>query len=242
MSLYNYELDLVEKLKEKYSEWENKWDYDDSQDPDILISPEKDIAIEWTDNGMYKISKSGLDVEIEFTDFRQGHTFGLYRGYDIESWQKYRELYVKASTSNAFRIDVPLSIDKIDFKGEEWEYHHMVRPGSSMGFCNFNHYDPEKLNLLTHLNQLTENYYQLMSAAKDIGDGLVPAVLIGNTLRDSEGFYFVRQTRRWDQDIVKTIDDSIYSLPIFLKYFLEIEESTCQQWKIDAVSKWESLK
>ena len=81
-----------------------------------------------------------------------------------------------------------------------------------------------------------------MLAAKDIGDGLVPAVLIGNTLRDNEGFYFVRQTRRWDQDIVKTIDDSIYSLPIFLKYFLEVEESTCQQWKIDAVSKWESLK
>jgi hypothetical protein len=81
-----------------------------------------------------------------------------------------------------------------------------------------------------------------MLASKDIGDSLVPTILVGNTLRDHDGFYFVRQGRRWDQDIVKTIDDSIYSLPIFLKYFLGLEESTCQQWKIDTVSRWESLK
>jgi hypothetical protein len=242
MSLYDYELDIIEKLKEKYTEWENKWGYDDSQDPDILISPEKNVAIEWTTDGMYKISKLDLAVEIEFTNFRQGHTFGIYQGCDLESWQKYRELYIKASTTNAFRIDVPLSFDKIDFKGEEWEYHHLMRPGNSMGFCNYHHYDPEKLNLLTHLDQLIENYYQLMLSAKDIGGGLVPATLIGNTLRDHEGFYFVRQTRRWDQDVVKIINDSIYSLSILLKYFLGLEESSYQQWQIDAVSRWESLK
>jgi hypothetical protein len=245
MSLYDYEFNFIKRLKEKYNEWENKWDYDDSQDPNILIAPEKDVAIEWADNGMYKISKMDLNVEIEYTDFREGHTFGIYQGYDMDSWQKYRELYIRSKT-NAFRIDVPISVDKIDFKGEEWEYHHLMRPDNSLGFANFHHFDPEKLNLSTHLNQLKDSYYQVLLSAKEIaaeyGNDDLPAILVGNVLRDHLGFYFIRPGRRWNQKIDRLVDDSVHAVPFLFKYALHLDDAIYQEWKTDAISKWESLK
>ena len=49
---------IVAILQDKYTEYQSKWDYDDQNDANVLISPNKDIALEWTDYGLYRITKT----------------------------------------------------------------------------------------------------------------------------------------------------------------------------------------
>ena len=72
--------ELIEKLQSAVDQ--DVWHYDDSNDPNVLVSPLKDIVIEWNNIGYFQIQRE----KIMFNDCVNGHTYTLRMNGKREDW------------------------------------------------------------------------------------------------------------------------------------------------------------
>jgi hypothetical protein len=232
------------------------WNSDDSNNPDLLITPSKDIAIKWTDTGYYQIQ---LD-KIMFNDCVEGHTY-TYRksspGNPLSTrepgsrkeWKMFRDLFIEASTSKLFRIDAPISREEIEVGEETWEYTRSARPGTGVGEISEHHLSPKTIE--TFLNNILDQYYYAIQAAIKVaknnleidGEIYIPNIGIIHILEDAQGYYFVKNFDRWNHTPDKVISQNIKISQLLIQEIArsEVSDDFLNQWTTKAFTKWMSL-
>jgi hypothetical protein len=238
---------IINLLQDKYTEYQSKWDYNDINDPNVLIylnqRTSRVAALEWTDFGFFRItdSQSELTVLSRMPDIDAGQTFAMYKFWKEDDWNKFVQLYHKGADSNSFRTDIPLQRSTVDRNGHIWEFVSTKRPGDGIGQTDVHYFDKEKTRLENDVINLIDQYYSYIKAMKEIStDGLVASVNVAHALRDSEGFYFVKGFRGWNDPFESVIRGSIEGFrPLLLTF--GFDDIFVKQWWDVARSKWESL-
>ena len=232
------------------------WNSDDSNNPDLLITPSKDIAIKWTDTGYYQIQ---LD-KIMFNDCVEGHTYTYRKSSPSnplstrepgsrKEWKMFQDLFIEASTSKLFRIDAPISREEIAVGEETWEYTRAARPGTGVGEIAEHHLSPKTIE--TFLNNILDQYYYVIQAAIKIaknnleidGEIYIPNIGIIHILEDKQGYYFVKNFDRWNHTPDKVIRQNIKMSQLLIQEIAKSEVSNdfLNQWTAKAFTKWMSL-
>ena len=235
---------------------QNIWNSDDSNSPDLLITPSKDIAIKWTDTGYYQIQPD----KIMFNDCVEGHTY-TYRKSDPgdplssmapgsrKEWKMFQDLFIEASMSKLFRIDAPISREEIEVGEETWEYTRAARPGAGIGEISRHYLYPNTIE--TFLNNIIDPYYYAMQAAIKVARNnleidaeiYVPDIGIIHILEDAQGYYFVKNFDRWNQTPDKIIRQNIKIAQFLIQEIAksEVSDDFLNQWTTRAFTKWMSL-
>jgi hypothetical protein len=233
------------------------WNSDDSNNPDLLITPSKDIAIKWTDTGYYQIQLN----KIMFNDCVEGHTY-TYRKTSAENplstrepgsrkeWKMFQDLFIEASTSKLFRIDAPISREEIEVGEETWEYTRAARPGTGIGEITNQHWlNPKSIE--TFLNNIIDPYYYAIQAAIKVarnnleidGEIYIPKIGIAHILEDKDGYYFVKNFDSWNQTPDRVIRQNIKISQVLIQKIAksEVSDDFLNQWTTGAFNKWMSL-
>jgi len=233
------------------------WNSDDSNNPDLLITPSKDIAIKWTDTGYYQIQLN----KIMFNDCVEGHTY-TYRKTSAENplstrepgsrkeWKMFRDLFIEASTSKLFRIDAPISREEIAIGEATWEFTKVARNGQGIGKIVSQHYlTPTEVE--TFLNNILDPYYYAIQAAIKVaknnleieGEIYIPPIGITHIIQDQQGYYFAKNFDSWNQPPDRVIRQSIKVAQSLIRDIANSEVSTdfLNQWTTKAFIKWTSL-
>ena len=227
---------LVQKLQSCIEQ--DTWNSDDSANPDLFISPKKDIIIEWTDTGYFEIQKE----KITFNDCSIGHTYCLRKNGTLQEWTKFQQWYLKGIDSKLFRCDVPLSREDTTFNSESWEYIRWMRPGSGVGTVNV--FNPATLEIF--LNEIIDPYYNAVSGAikisKETDDGRIPSISLLHGLKDDQGYYFIRCFDLWDQNPNKVIQMNIeFGKTIIQENITSLPEGFKETWSEAMTQKWNTL-
>jgi hypothetical protein len=234
---------IINVLQNKYTEYQSKWNYDDLDDPNVLISPNKDIAIEWSDYGLYRITKtqSQLTLMDNWNVLKAGHTFTMYKVWDNTDWYKFQMVYLEGVGSKNFRTDIPINRTTVNFNNHLWEYTHIMRPDNGIGQTNMHYFDQEKIRLESDVNNLIDQFYYLVKSMITVSpNGLIPPFNCISALRDDSGFYFLKGFRGWSQPPSKIIHASILAAPLWLTS-MGLSETFINNWVSSATSKWKSL-
>jgi hypothetical protein len=235
---------------------QNIWNSDDFDNPDLLITPSKDIAIKWIDTGYYQIQPD----KIMFNDCVEGHTY-TYRKTSAgnrlstmapgsrKEWKMFQDLFIEASTSGLFRIDAPISREEIEVGEEIWEYTRAARPGAGVGEIAGHYLYPNTIEKF--LNNIIDPYYYAMQAAIKVarnnleidGEIYVPDIGIIHILEDAQGYYFVKNFDHWDQTPDKIIRQNIKIAQFLIQEIAksEVSEDFLNLWTTKAFTKWMSL-
>jgi len=238
---------------------QNIWNSDDFNNPDLLISPLKDFAINWTDTGYYQIETD----KIMFNDCIEGHTYTYRKSFagNLDStrapisngsrkeWKMFQDLFIEASTSGLFRIDAPISREEIEVGEEIWEYTRAARPGAGVGEIAGHYLYPNTIE--TFLNNIIDPYYYAMQAAIKVarnnleinGEIYVPEIGIIHILEDAQGYYFVKNFDSWTQTPDKIIRQNIKIAQFLIQEIAksEVSDDFLNQWTTKAFTKWMSL-
>jgi hypothetical protein len=161
---------MLDILTQKYQSAvaQDIWNYNDSNDPAVLVCPSKDIVIEWTDSGYFEVKKD----KITFNDCVNGHTYSLRkdetrsyrRDSSREDWRKFQELFIDASNTKLFRIDAPIFREEITIDNNDWEYTKIARPGASIGKIYNQHFmDPGTIEQF--MEDIIDPYYYVIAGA-----------------------------------------------------------------------------
>ena len=239
---------------------QNIWNSDDFNNPDLLISPSKDFAINWTDTGYYQIETD----KIMFNDCVEGHTYTYRKSFagNLDStrapisngsrkeWKMFQDLFIEASTSGLFRIDAPISREEIEVGEEIWEYTRAARPGAGVGEIVDPHWVNPK-SIETFLNNIIDPYYYIIQAAikvarnnLEIGAEIyIPNISIPHIQKDGQGYYFVKNFDLWNQTPDKVIRQTIKVSQFLIREIArsEVSDDFLNQWTAKSFNKWMSL-
>ena len=242
------------------------WNSDDSNNSDLLITPLKDIAIQWTDTGYFQIQKE----KIMFNDCVDGHTYSLRKTYadkqeyvnsegephfyeygSRREWKMFQDLFVEGSTSGLFRIDAPISNEEIEINGVIWEFTKVARNGLGIGEIVGQHcLNPKTVE--PFLNDIIDPYYYVIQAAIKVAKNnlavpvspiFIPPIGIFYTLHDEQGYYFAKNFDSWRQPPDKVIRQSIAVAHSLIQNIAgsEVSADFLNQWTTKAFIKWTSL-
>jgi hypothetical protein len=240
------------------------WNSDDSNNSDLLITPLKDIAIQWTDTGYFQIQKE----KISFNDCVNGHTYSLRKTYDDKhnydllgekhfhehgsrkEWKMFQDLFVEGSNSGLFRIDAPISNDELEIDGVTWEFTKVARNGLGIGkIVNQHCFNPSTVE--TFLNDIIDPYYNIIKASIDVARNnsesiaptYIPFIAIIHILKDEQGYYFTKNFDSWRLHPDKVIRQSITVGQSLIQNVggSEVSADFLNQWTTRAFIKWTSL-
>jgi hypothetical protein len=239
---------------------QNIWNSDDFNNPDLLITPAKDVAIQWTDTGYYQIESD----KVMFTDCTEGHVY-TYRKTTPENidstkapishgsrkeWKMFQDLFVEASTSGLFRIDAPISREEIEVGEEIWEYTRVSHPGAGVGEIIDQHWSKPN-SIEPFLNNIIDIYYYVIQAAIKVARNnseidspiLIPYIAIAHIIEDRQGYYFAKNFDFWNQSPDKVIRQNIQVAQFFIQEIAksQVSDDFLNQWTTRAFNKWMSL-
>lgn len=241
---------LIQKLQ-KVTE-QDIWNYDDSNNPDILVSPLKDVVIEWTDAGYFEIKKD----KIMFNDCVNGHSYTLRKNGSREDWKKFQDLFIEASKTELFRIDAPIFREELLIAETFWEYTKAARPGGGVGAVVDQHY-MNPILLIDFLNDIIDPFYYIIKSAIDVANNnprpfdpatgfyvpiTIPHISIRHALKDNQGYYFAKIFDRWEQTPEKVIRTSIMLGQLLIKDLgTTLPPEFLNDWTARAFNKWTLL-
>ena len=234
---------IINILQDKYTEYQSKWDYDDRNDPNVLISPNKDIALEWTDYGLYRVTQTQTQLTLMdyWNGLEPGHTFTMYKVWDANDWPRFQSLYVIGATTEQFRTDVPVNRFTTEVNGDLWEFNQIIRPGMGFGQTDMHSFDRERTRLEIDVNNLIDQFYHLIKSMMDVSPNkLIPPTNCCYALRDDLGFYFPKGFRGWSQPPAKIIQASLATSQSWLTS-LGLRQEFIANWISTATSKWGTL-
>ena len=247
---------MLDILTQKYQSAVDQdiWNYNDSNDPAVLVSPSKDIVIEWTDSGYFEVKKD----KITFNDCVNGHTYSLRkdetrsyrRDSSREDWRKFQELFIDASNTKLFRIDAPILREEITINNNDWEYTKVARPGASIGKISNQHFmDPSIIEQF--MEDIIDPYYYVIAGAIKVANntpGLpgfppiaIPKISIRHANRDNQGYFFVKNFDQWGQSPEVVIDTCIKLGQLIMRDLGTSSSEFIDQWTTKATNKWGSL-
>lgn len=243
---------MIVQLKEKLASYTpEKWNYDDSNDPNILIGSSKTTAFEWDDNGFYQIyqlppkdtgDEKVTQYRISYTNCVEGHTYALAQNYGPNDWMMYQEVYLEGIRTKKFRVDAPLERELVDVNGEQWEYTRVMRPGQGHGENQYN-VPPEQV--VDYFQSTVQEYYDLLSAYISVGKahGLnkIPRLNVFHKSRDNQGFYYTRNAQMWDKDIGSVVRQSLGMFEFLISKPTVIDNNLKASILEQATIKWNSL-
>jgi hypothetical protein len=214
------------------------WNSDDSTNPDLIISPKKDIIIEWTDTGFFEIQKE----KVMFNDCSIGHTYCLRKNGTLPEWTKFQLWYLEGIDSKLFRSDAPLLREDTTINGDSWDYTKWMRPGPGVGTVSI--FNP--ITLETFLNEIVDPYYYAVAGAikiaKENDDDRIPSISLLHGLKDNQGYYFTKNFDLWDQTPEKLIRLNIELGQIIIQENNATLPAGFKETWSEAVSqKWNSL-
>jgi hypothetical protein len=241
---------LIQKLQ--LSIEQDIWNYDDSNDLNILVSPLKDIVIEWTDAGYFEIKKD----KIMFNDCVNGHTYTLRKNGSREDWKKFQDLFIEASETKSFRVDAPISREELLIEETSWEYTRIARPGGGVGQVADQHFMNTDL-LVNFLNDIINPYHYIIKSAMNVASNnskpadlvtglhppiIIPHISIKHALKDNQGYYFAKTFDSWEQTPEKVIIACILFGQLLIKNFgTRVPPEFLDDWTVRAFNKWSSL-
>jgi hypothetical protein len=241
---------LIQKLQTSIEQ--DIWNYDDSIDPNRLVSPLKDAVIEWNDTGYFEIKKD----KIMFNDCVNGHTFTLKKNGTREDWKKFQDLFIEASETKLFRIDAPIFREELLIAEIPWEYTKVARPGGGVGQIADQHYMNTNL-LVDFMNSIIDPFYYIIKSAIDVVNNnprltdpatgfhppiTIPQLSIRHALKDDQGYYFVKNFDQWDQNPEKVIRTCITLGQIMIKDLgTTVPPEFLNDWTVRSFNKWTSL-
>ena len=230
---------LTEKLQRSINQ--DVWNTEDATNPDLLISPKKDIIIEWIDTGYFEIQKN----KILFNDCTVGHTYSLRKNGTPEQWNNFQLWHSEGETSGLFRTDIPRRREEIDVNGESWDYNHWTRPWPKVGAVVSQHFANPNL-LPIFLNEIIDPYYEAVAGLIRISKRYqlrpFPHLSILHGLKDEQGYYFIKCFDLWDQTPERSIEMNIEIGQILIHRFQSVlPKDFGQQWYETASQKWKSL-
>ena len=241
-------------LEQKLAEVLEKdiWNYDDTTDNNILVSPLKDIVIEWTDQGYFQYQKE----KIMFNDCVTGFTYSLRKDGHLIDWKMFQDLYIEASETKLWRIDAPVHRKELVIDGAHWEYTKVGRPGGGVGQVVDQHF-MNKNNIGEFLEKIIDPYYHAIEAAIKVAKNnprpvnpetgftpplTIPDISIRHILKDSQGYYFAKNFDVWDQTPDKVIRMCIGTgIMLFHDIEHDLPEDFIEKWTYKAFYKWTSL-
>jgi hypothetical protein len=237
--------EMINVLQSKYDSYtDERWNYDDSNDPNILIGASKTTALEWTDTGYFSIIKNQHQYSVSFTDFVIGHTFKLVKNYEVFDWNCYQKVYLEGIKTNGFSVDVPLERSLVDFYGSAWEYTRVMRQGQGTGEAHVKNLSAEQCQ--EQFNLAIDDYYNLLNAF--IRQGLenntncIPSVNIRNRVLDNTGkSTYLKNYDLWNNPVEKTIKLSIEMGELEISHMPFLSSDFRADWKSRAIDKWSSL-
>lgn len=242
------------------------WNSDDSTNPDLLITPLKDVAIQWNDTGYFQIQKE----KISFTDCETGHTYAIRKTYDDKQtyvnelgethfyeygsrreWKMFQDLFIEGSNSGTFRIDAPISNEEVEINGVVWEFTKVARNGPGIGKIVDQHFFNPK-SVETFLNNIIDPYYYMLKGAiKSAKQNLpvplspifIPAIGVAHILQDEQGYYFTKNFDNWRQPPDKVIRQAIAVSQNLIQNVGgdEVSNDFLNQWTTKAFMKWTSV-
>jgi hypothetical protein len=230
---------LIQKMQTCLAQ--DAWNSDDSDNPDLLISPKKDIIIEWNDTGYFEIQRE----RVSFNDCVIGHTYSLKKNGDASNWIKFQQWYLDGVTSKNFRSDAPVKRTEVEIDGDTWEYTRWMRAGKGHGDVPFQYFANPEL-LPTFLNEIIDPYYEavagLIRVSKQYQDTSVPHLAITHGLKDKSGYYFVKSFDLWDQTPSRIIQMNLETGQLVIQHFQSaLPKDFGQIWHETASQKWNSL-
>jgi hypothetical protein len=218
----------------------------------VLVSPLKDVVIEWTDAGYFEIKKD----KILFNDCVNGHTYVLSKNGSREDWKKFQDLFIEASETKSFRVDGPISSEELLIDGTSWEYTKTARPGGGVGQVVDQHYMNTNL-LVDFLDNIIDPYYYIIESAINVAKNnprpfdpatgfhppiTIPHISIKHALKDDQGYYFTKSFDRWEQTPEKVIIACILFGRLLIKNFgTTVSTEFLDDWTARAFNKWTSL-
>jgi hypothetical protein len=230
-------LDILTQKLQSFIE-QDAWNSDDSTNPDLFVSPKKDIIIEWTDTGYFEVQKE----KIMFNDCSIGHTHCLRKNGTSHEWTKFQLWYLEGIDSKLFRCDAPLLRQETTFNNESWDYSRWMRPGSGVGTITV--FNPATLEV--YLTEIIDPYYHALAGAlkiaKENSDGRIPSISLLHGLKDGQGYYFTRSFDLWDQNPNKVIRMNIEFGKTLIQGSIEsLPEGFKETWSEAVEQKWGTL-
>lgn len=236
---------LTQKLQSAVDQ--DIWNYDDSNDANILVSPLKDIVIEWNDTGYYQIQQD----KIMFNDCVNGHTFTFRKNGSREDWKKFQDLFIDASETKLFRIDAPIFREEHEIGDDVWEYTKVARAGAGVGTVADQHYiNPTQL--AEFMDSIIDPYYHAIETAIKVANNnpptvsllpvAIPDISVRHILKDKQGYYFAKNFDYWDQDPKRVIEMCIGLCQMLINDVgTNLPSEFVDQWTQRASNKWLSL-
>jgi hypothetical protein len=248
---------MLDILKQKLQEAAEKdiWNSDDSNNPDILVSPLKDIVIEWTDTGYFQYQKE----KVMFNDCTEGHTY-ILRKADLEmlrcDWTKFQELYIDSATNKLFRVDAPIRREEVEFQDDVWEYARFARPGRGVGEMT-NYHLAHPINAIRFLDEIVDPYYYIIKSTIEVAKNnltpqgtttgyisplAIPDISIRHALKDPRGYYFAKNFDLWNHSPENVITSCIDLAQIIIRNVIrDTAPGFIEDWTERATTKWMSL-
>ena len=215
------------------------WNSDDSNNPDLLITPKKDIIVEWSGTGYFEVQRN----KVTFNDCLIGHTYCIRKGGTLTEWTKFQQWYLEGVETKLFRTDVPLTRSELEINGEAWDYTRWMRPGSGVG-----HTTPQtNIELIPeHLIQIIDNYHDAVAAmikvANQYNEVTIPDLTFRHLMKDDKGYYFVKNFDLWDQTPQKVITTCIALGELFIEATAATApEGFREEWSSKATQTWGKL-
>jgi hypothetical protein len=244
---------MLDILTQKYQSAVDQdiWNYDDSNDANILVSPLKDIVIEWNSTGYFQIQQD----KIMFNDCVSGHTFTLRKNGSREDWKKFQDLFIDASRTKLFRIDAPIFREEHDIGDDVWEYTKVARAGVGIGTVADQHFMNTN-SIVDFMNDIIDPYYYIIKSAINVANDnpnihptrfhvlpiTIPHIVIRHALKDKQGYYFAKACDRWErtpEDVIKTCI-AVGQL-IIKDTGTTVSPEFLDDWTARASNKWISL-
>jgi hypothetical protein len=218
------------------------WNSDDSENTNLLISPNKDVVLEWTDTGFFEVKKE----RVMFNNCVTGHTYCLRKDGTIDEWTKFQLWYLEGVNSKLFRTDVPLFRDEVEINSESWDYTHWMRPGAGVGELTTHQVFSNPAALPDFLNDVIDIYYDAMLAiikvAEEYNDPRIPDITFRQVMKDDRGYYFINNFDTWNRTPYNVITASIKLGQMLIGWFgPAIPEWFLDDWTARASAKWNTL-
>jgi hypothetical protein len=218
------------------------WNSDDSENSNLLISPKKDVVLEWTDTGFFEIKKE----KVMFNNCVTGHTYCLRKDGTIDEWVKFQKWYLEGTNSKLFRTDVPLYREEIEIDSVIWDYTRWMRPGAGVGELTTHQVFSNPAALPDFLNDVIDIYYDALLAiikvAEEYDDPRIPDITFRQVMKDDRGYYFINNFDTWNRTPHNVITASIKLGQMLIGWFgPAIPEWFLDDWTARASAKWNTL-
>ena len=232
---------MIEILTQKLQSCieQDVWNSDDSDNPNLLITPKKDIIVEWSGNGFFEIQRN----KVTFNDCVIGHTHCLRKNGTADEWTKFQKWYLDGFENKLFRVDVPLKRIETEITGESWDYTRWMRPGRGIG-KTIAQTDIELVP--DHMMNIIDIYYNAISAlitvAQEYNETNIPDLSFRHLMKDDAGYYFVKNFDLWDQTPRKVIETCITLGEMFIQASSSsLPDGFFEEWSTKTRNKWNTL-